>query len=162
MRDAQLCPGYEFDDDPARVDRDAVWTFLSEHAYWGRWRARADVERQLDAAWRVLGVYHGASGAMVGFARAVSDGVSLAYLADVYVLAGHRGHGLGTALVRGMVEDGPGAAFRWMLHTRDAHPLYAKFGFRAPDATYLERPGPGGPAAARVPDQSARQSLSQP
>jgi hypothetical protein len=40
-----------------------------------------------------------------------------------------------------MIEDGPGAGFRWCLHTRDAHGLYATFGFLPPDGRYLERPG---------------------
>ena len=132
---------YAFDDSPARIDRDAVWAFLDEQAYWGRWRGREVVDRQLDASWRVVGCYHRPTGAMVGFARAISDGVSLAYLADVFVLPQHRGHGLGTRLVQVMIDNGPGAHFRWMLHTNDAHGLYAKAGFRAPDHTYLERPG---------------------
>jgi GNAT superfamily N-acetyltransferase len=131
---------YEIDDDPARVDRDAVWEFLSQDAYWGKWRERPHFERQLDTSWRVVGVYRVADGALVGFARAVSDGVSLAYLADVYVLPSERGHGLGKELVRMMVEEGDGRQFRWMLHTDDAHGLYAQFGFRAPDHTFLERP----------------------
>jgi GNAT superfamily N-acetyltransferase len=136
--------GYEFDDDPARVDRETVWVFLSRDAYWGRWRGRDDVERQVHGAWRVVGAYHMATGAMVGFARAVSDGVAIAYLADVFVLSEHRGHGVGHALVAAMIEDGPGAGFRWMLHTADAHGLYAKLGFAAPDPTYLERPASSG------------------
>jgi hypothetical protein len=45
-----LHDGYEIDDDPARVDRDAVWEFLSTQAYWGRWRARADLETQVAVA----------------------------------------------------------------------------------------------------------------
>ena len=137
---------YELDDDPQRLDRDAIWAFLSEHAYWGRERGRADVERQLDSAWRVVGAY-GAAGRMAGFARAVSDGVSYAYLADVYVVAGARGEGLGTALVATMIDRGPGAGFRWCLHTRDAHGLYARFGFAPPDDRYLERPASFRPPA---------------
>jgi GNAT superfamily N-acetyltransferase len=132
--------GFEVDDDAERVDRDRVWAFLSTSAYWGRWRTRTDVERQLDTAWRVVGGYD-RRGAMVGFARAVSDGVAFAYLADLYVEPVARGGGLGVALVRAMVEQGPGAGFRWALHTADAHPLYQRFGFGPPDATYLERPG---------------------
>ena len=132
---------YELDDSPGRVDRDAVWAFLSTEAYWGRWRSRADVEAQLDSAWRVVGAYERATGALVGFARAVSDGVAFAYLADVYVLPEARGSGLGDALVRAMVEEGPGRRFRWMLHTGDAHGLYARLGFAAPDSTVMERPG---------------------
>ena len=135
---------FEIDDDPARVDRDAVWRFLSTEAYWGRSRSRADVEAQLDDAWRLVAAYD--DGATVGFARAVSDGVNFAYLADVYVEASARGAGLGTAIVRAMVDDGPGRAFRWTLFTNDAHGLYARFGFAAPDATAMVRPALEGPA----------------
>jgi GNAT superfamily N-acetyltransferase len=131
--------GFELDDDPARVDRDAVWRFLSTEAYWGRERRRADVEAQINTAWRIVAAYDG-GGATVGFARAVSDGVAFAYLADVYVDARARGTGLGTALVRTMVEDGPGRGFRWVLFTQDAHGLYTRFGFAAPDATAMVRP----------------------
>jgi GNAT superfamily N-acetyltransferase len=130
---------FETDDDRDRIDVDVVWAFLSEQAYWGRWRGRSHVEQQLAGAWRLVGAY--ADGRMVGFARAISDGVSIAYLADVFVVEEARGHGVGKALVRAMVDDGPGAEFRWMLHTADAHTMYERFGFRVPDDTYLERPG---------------------
>jgi len=98
------------------------------------------VQAQTDGAWRVVGAYQCTDGAMVGFARAVSDGVAVAYLADVFVGPAARGIGLGAALVEAMVERGPGRGFRWMLHTKDAHGLYRKFGFTAPPRTYLERP----------------------
>ena len=129
---------YEFDDDLRRVDVDAVWQFLSEQAYWGRWRTRQDVEQQIAGAWRVVGCYD-ETGSLVGFCRAVSDGVGLAYLADVFVLPEHRGEGIGQRLVDVMIEQGIGAKFRWLLHTADAHGLYEKFGFAAPDSTLLER-----------------------
>ncbi|MGW5052393.1 GNAT family N-acetyltransferase [Actinokineospora sp. NPDC004072] len=132
---------YELDDDPDRIDVDAVWAYLSTEPYWGRWRTREQFEAQLRGAWRVVGVYETATGAQVGFARAMSDGVGSAYLADVFVLERARGQGLGKALVHRMIEEGPGAQFRWMLHTNDAHGLYAGFGFAPPNKTYLERPG---------------------
>jgi len=131
--------GFEIDDDRARVDRDAVWRFLSTEAYWGRARDRAAVEAQIDGAWRVVGGYD-REGATVGFARAVSDGVAFAYLADVYVERSARGAGLATGLVRTMIEDGPGRGFRWILFTQGAHDLYARFGFGAPDDTAMVRP----------------------
>ena len=90
---------------------------------------------------RVVGVYDGATGRQVGFARAVSDGVNDAYLADVVVDPADRGRGVGTLLVRTMIDDGPGARFRWTLFTDDAHGLYAKFGFETPDRTAMVRPG---------------------
>ena len=131
---------YELDDDPGRIDRDAVWEFLSAEAYWGRDRTRAAFEAQLASAWRVVGVYESATGRQVGFARAISDGVAFGYLSDVYILVGARGAGLGKELLATMIDRGAGAAFRWTLHTSDAHDLYRKFGFAAPDARYMERP----------------------
>ena len=98
------------------------------------------MERQLDGAWRLVAAYDAGTGALVGFARAVSDGVAVAYLADVFVEEAHQGRGLGHALVRVMVDEGPGARLRWMLHTADAHGVYAAHGFGPPDASYLERP----------------------
>lgn len=132
---------YTLDDDPARLDLDAIWDYLSTQAYWHRWRTRAQVEAQVAGAWRVLGVYDDRTGDQVGFARALSDGICDAYLADVYVLPEHRGHGLGKALVARMVEEGPGADLRWWLFTADAHGLYTRFGFAAPDERALVRPG---------------------
>lgn len=140
---------FELDDDPNRVDVDTVWMFLSTQAYWGRWRDRSQVERQLAGSWRVVGAYRRDTGAMVGFARAISDGVALAYLADVFVLDEARGVGLGKALIHAMIEEGPGADFRWMLHTADAHGLYRRFGFHEPDASYLERAGKHAPINER-------------
>ena len=131
---------YQLDDDPARVDVDLVWDFLASEAYWNRDRTRAAFEQQLAGAWRVIGAYQAGSGRQAGFARAVSDGVGFAYLADVFVLREARGHGLGKELVATMIDRGPGAGFRWALHTADAHGLYRQFGFRPPDERYLERP----------------------
>ncbi len=129
---------YELDDDPDQVDAEAAVAFLTTQAYWARWRGAGDIKRQFAAAWRLVGAYD-RTGAMVGFARAFGDGGS-AYLADVYVLPEHRGAGLGQAVVRMMIEDGPGAGWRWMLHTSDAHGLYRQFGFARPSGRYLERP----------------------
>ena len=140
---------YEIDDDPARVDVAAAISFLTTEAYWGRWRGGEDIRRQIAAAWRVVGAYD-PSGAMVGFARAAGDEGS-AYLADVYVLPDHRGAGLGQAIVRAVIEDGPGSGWRWMLHTSDAHGLYRQFGFTRPSGRYMERAPQGAWAAPGSP-----------
>ena len=58
----------------------------------------------------------------------------------VYVLASHRGRGLGVELVRFAIEEGPLVSVpKWGLHTKDAHLLYERFGFGEPDGRYLER-----------------------
>jgi GNAT superfamily N-acetyltransferase len=129
--------GYELDDDPARIDVDAVHAFLTE-SYWAEGRSFETVERLVRGAQRVVGLYH--DGRQVGFCRAVSDDASVTYLADVYVLPEHRGRGLGVELVREMIDNGPFAARRWLLHTRDAHDLYRHFGFGPPGERLMERP----------------------
>lgn len=133
-----LGSGYELDDDPTRIDRDAVHRFLSGEAYWALGRTREVVDETLDTAARVVGLYH--EGKQIGFVRIVSDRHTVAYVADVYVLPGHRGRGLGVELFRFAVLEGPLVQIRkWGLHTRDAHELYRRFGFGDPDGRYMER-----------------------
>lgn len=131
---------YVLDDDPTRIQPDVVWAWLSTEAYWGRQRTRAGVDAQIAGAWRVVGAYRADTGEQVGFARAVSDGVNFAYLADVFVIAEHRGNGLGKRILDLMIDDGPGCDFRWTLFTGDAHGLYQQFGFGTPDTTAMVRP----------------------
>ncbi len=130
----------ELDDDPARIDVDAVVGFLTEESYWARGRPREVVEGLIRGAARVVGVYDGDR--QVGFARVVSDGYVIAYLADVYVLSEYRGRGLGAELVREAVENGPHARCTWVLHTHDAHGLYRRFGFGPPGGHLMERRRP--------------------
>ncbi|HEX3510815.1 MAG TPA: GNAT family N-acetyltransferase [Solirubrobacteraceae bacterium] len=138
-----LGDGFELDDDPARLDLDAIHAYIGGESYWGRGRSREMVERAVAGSTRVVGLYLGAE--QVGFARTVSDDATVGYLADVYVLAEHRGRGLGLALVREALDgEAPGAPareVRWMLHTADAQGLYAKLGFttQAPRYQLMER-----------------------
>ena len=132
-----LGDGYELDDDPARIDREAVHRYLSGESYWARGRSRKVQDELVDSAARVVGLYK--DGAQVGFTRTLSDGHAQSYLADVYVLGEHRGRGLGVELVRFSVDEGPFARTKWFLHTEDAHDLYRKFGFAEPGPKALER-----------------------
>jgi GNAT superfamily N-acetyltransferase len=132
-----LGDGYELDDDRARIDRDAVHRYLSEESYWAKGRSREIVDALVENAARVVGLYH--DGRQIGFSRTHSDGHTMSYLADVYVLEEHRGRGLGVELVRFSVDDGPLTKTRWYLHTADAHDLYRKFGFAKPSPRALER-----------------------
>jgi ribosomal protein S18 acetylase RimI-like enzyme len=101
-------------------------------------RARATVERLVTEAQRVVGLYDGQQ--QIGFARVFTDDASVAYLADVYILPDYRARGLGVELVRETIERGPYARRRWLLHTRDAHGLYRRFGFGEPSERVMERP----------------------
>lgn len=134
----ELPRGYELDDDPARVDVETVHRFLTEEAYWVPGRSRETIERLVHGSTRVIGLYLGER--LAGFARVISDGTSMAWLGDVFVLPEHRGHGLGAELVREAVEYPAHRDAYWYLNTRDAHTLYARFGFEAPGSGTMVRP----------------------
>jgi GNAT superfamily N-acetyltransferase len=143
----RLAGGFELDDDPARLDVAAVHEFISERSYWGRGRSRERVQGTIDGSRRIVGLYLGDE--QVGFARAITDGVTMGYLADVYVTEPHRGQGLGIELVREMIEGDGAPEVHWLLHTRDAQELYERLGFRNGPIRYplMERPRPSAPAA---------------
>jgi GNAT superfamily N-acetyltransferase len=129
--------GFELDDDRGRLDLEVVWRYLSEESYWGRGRSRDSVARSIERSFRVVGLYHGS--AQVGFARVVSDGATVAYLCDVFVLPVYQGAGLGKALVDEAVNGGGLEGVKWILHTEDAHDLYRRYGFSEPGPRTLER-----------------------
>jgi predicted N-acetyltransferase YhbS len=137
----EVAGGYELDDDRGRVDVDMVYRYLSEEAYWVRGRDRGTIERLVRESTRVIGVYLGDQ--QVGFARVISDGTSVAWLGDVFVLAEHRRKGLGEELVREAVQHPDHRDVQWFLSTRDAHALYAKFGFEAASDRTMVRPPRG-------------------
>ena len=112
------------DDDPGRIDVDAVYEYPSRDSYWARGRPREAVERSVcEAGRRVVGLYD--EDHQVGFARVLSDGIHVAHLCDVYVLKGYRGQGLGEEVVREAVDNGPRhRCSNWTLATEDAHGLY--------------------------------------
>ena len=122
-------PGaYEISTDPARLDVAAIHAYLTR-SYWSPGIPIGIVERALRHS-LCFGVYESAGGAQVGLARVVTDYATFAYLCDVYVLEEHRGHGLGKRMMREvMAHPALRGARRAMLATRDAHGLYAGFGF---------------------------------
>jgi GNAT superfamily N-acetyltransferase len=137
----ELPGGFELDDSAARIDVREVHRFLSSECYWAKGRPIEVQDRLIREASRVVGLYH--NNHQIGFARTVSDGVAIAYLADVYVLPQYRRRGFGAMIVRFSVDEGPFAHLRWVLHTVDAHGLYKKFGFAPPSARAMERQPPG-------------------
>jgi GNAT superfamily N-acetyltransferase len=118
---------YLISTDPGRLDIDAIFAYLSGESYWAKGRPRDQVVRGIENS-LPFGVYRGDE--QVGFARIVTDYATFAWLADVYVLEAHRGHGLGKALIEAVVEH-PAVAVvpRVVLATLDAHGLYEQYGF---------------------------------
>ncbi|MCA1630682.1 MAG: GNAT family N-acetyltransferase [Acidobacteria bacterium] len=119
---------YTISCDPARLDLEVVYAFLSGESYWAQGRSRERVERSV-ANSLPFGLYR--DGAQVGFARVVTDYATFAWLADVFVLDSVRGRGLGLWLVETILAHPQlRGVRRWLLATRDAQELYRRFGFR--------------------------------
>lgn len=118
---------FEVSSDPDRIDRDLVHSFLSRESYWALGITRETVERAIDGS-IPFGMYE--NGAQVGFARAVTDGVTFAWIADVFVVGSHRRRGLGRRLVEAVLDHPEIHGSRnVLLATADAHGLYARYGF---------------------------------
>lgn len=123
----------EISTDPARIDIGLVHRYLST-SYWAPGRSRAIVERSIQHS-LCFGAYHG--GQQVGFGRVVTDFAVFAYLADIFVVPEFQRRGIGKALVRAMMDHPELQGLQLMLlRTRDAHGLYAQFGFEP-----VSRPG---------------------
>ena len=119
---------YTISTDPDRLDATAIHAYLTR-SYWAQGVPRATVERAI-AHSLSFGLFHGDR--QVGFARVVTDRATFAYLADVYVLEDHRGRGLSKWLLEAVLAHADLQGLRrFLLATRDAHGLYARFGFQA-------------------------------
>jgi GNAT superfamily N-acetyltransferase len=133
---------YLISTDGSRLDIDLIHDFLSNKTYWAVGRTRGVVLRSI-ANSLSFGVYKGND--QVGFARVVTDYATFAWIADVFVLPEHRGHGLSKWLMEVMLSHPQLQGFRrWLLATKDAHTLYERFGFiplHRPER-WMERPDP--------------------
>ena len=130
---------FELSTDPARLDRALVHRFLCDQSYWASSVPREIVDRAIEHS-LCFGVYR--DGTQAAFARVVSDRATFAYLADVFVLPEWRADGLGQWMI-GVILRHPElqGLRRFLLATKDAHGLYARFGFAplANPARFLER-----------------------
>jgi GNAT superfamily N-acetyltransferase len=108
-------------------DFNVVHRYLSEVAYWSPGIAREKVERAARHS-IAFGLFY--RGVQIGYARAITDTVSFAYLADVFVLPERQGDGLGIWLMECVLAHPELQGLRKMLlTTSSAHTLYARFGF---------------------------------
>jgi len=140
---------YTIASDPDRLDLQAVHAYLTR-SYWAA-GIPEEVVRRAAANSLCFGVYFGERTAevQIGFARVITDRATFAYLADVYILEDHRGQGLATWLVEVILAHPELQGLRrFLLVTRDAQDLYARFGFRPPEepgqVMQIRRPNPYG------------------
>lgn len=146
--------GYLLSTDPGRLDHAAIHAALTG-SYWATGVSREVVDRSLDHSVAV-GAYHepdgpGGSLEQVGLMRVITDRATFAWVCDVYVLPEHQGRGVAQSMMA-LALDHPElqGLRRWLLATRDAHELYARFGFRLLDDVettrymiFRETPGHG-------------------
>lgn len=119
---------YEIRTELSDMDFDRIHPWLSADAYWAPGRTRDNVETAARNSLN-FGVFTG-SGEQVAYARVLTDRASFAWLCDVYVDRDHRGRGVGHRLLEAVVEQlEPMGLSRVLLATRDAHEVYARFGF---------------------------------
>jgi GNAT superfamily N-acetyltransferase len=118
--------GYTISTDPTRLQIDVIHGFLSNESYWGQGRLIETVRESI-ANSLCFGLYH--ENQQVGFARVVTDGVTFAWLCDVFILPDQRGKDLGKWLIQTVVSHPRLKNLRRMiLATRDAHGLYQEYG----------------------------------
>ena len=126
-----LPAGYSLVEGVANADFAAVHAMLVE-AYWCRGTSQERIEKAARGCSLVLNIFR--EGSQVAFARVVSDRTTFGWICDVIVHEGHRGKGLGKAMVKHALEHPDHQQFRrWVLATRDAHEVYAACGFEPLD-----------------------------
>jgi GNAT superfamily N-acetyltransferase len=114
--------------DPERVSLSQVHEWLRDEAYWAQGRSRDDVSTSVEHS-HLYGVVN-ADGETLACVRVITDEVTFAWICDVFVASSRRGEGLGTWMVREVVQYWSDSGVRrLLLATRDAHGVYAGVGF---------------------------------
>ena len=129
--------GYTISTDKSLLSVDRIMEFLDQ-TYWANGRSREKVETSIANSALCFGVYYRSE--QVGFARVVTDFVSIYWIGDVFIAEEHRGRGLGKRLVRAIVEAPELQGLAGILATRDAHGLYRQFGFESDPENLMRRP----------------------
>lgn len=122
---------YTISKNKSMLNVEAIHDYLCNKSYWAKGRSLKSVNKSIQNS-ICFGLYD-SSGKMLGFARVVSDKVVFAYLMDFFIFEEYQGHGLGTKLVKCIMEDKDLQVRLWFLATASAHGLYEKFGFTALD-----------------------------
>lgn len=134
MSDVTAGAGLTYTFDKAAMPFEAIHQYLGGESYWARGIPAETLRRAISHSICIAAMD---GDALAGFARVVSDHATYAYLCDVFVLPAYRGRGVSKQMMAVLASHPPLQGLRrWMLMTRDAHGLYAGFGFTAlADAT---------------------------
>jgi GNAT superfamily N-acetyltransferase len=135
---------YVLTDDPTRFDLEKICTLL-QATYWAGTRSRTVITTAIQHSvcigmlWRTE---------QIGFARAVTDRATFAWIADVIVAPEHRGSGLGKWMVGVLLEHPAVQTITQLLRTRDAHSLYEHFGFERAECMRRSQEAREGPESS--------------
>lgn len=125
---------FTISDEKNLLNKDYIHDYLSNKSYWAENIPEEIVAKSIEGSC-CFGIYHNEKqdlldGSQVGFARVITDKATFGYLADVFIDEAYRRRGLAHWLMEVVMSHPELQGFRgWMLTTRDAHSLYAKFGF---------------------------------
>lgn len=120
--------GYRLSNAPDAFDLARAHGWIAGESYWAG-DIPLEVFRRAAENSLTVGVF-APDGQMAGMARVVTDRATFAWIADVFVDQAHRGHGLGKRIMAYLLAHPDLQGLRRLhLATRDAHGLYAQFGF---------------------------------
>lgn len=113
--------------DKNKLQPEIIHHYLCNESYWAGGIPLAVVKKSIQHS-LCFGIYNQAD--QIGFARVISDFATYAYLGDVFILEQFRGRGLSKWLMKIIMSHPELQGLRrFVLATKDAHGLYAQFGF---------------------------------
>lgn len=113
-------------DEKSKLDVDSIHQFLCT-SYWAKDRSKETVITSVEQSF-TLGLFY--KERQIGFARAITDYCTFAYLCDVYVAEEFRKNGLGHFLMDCLFKHPGLSSVKWLLKTTNAQSLYQDFGFK--------------------------------
>jgi GNAT superfamily N-acetyltransferase len=122
-------------DDKTLLDEQVIFDFLT-NSYWATGRTVETIRKSIEGS-VCYGVYDGTK--QIGFARAITDGATFYYIADVFVLDAYRGRGIGKKLMESILNERIYDGLTGVLATQDAHGLYEQYGFVRDAERFMRR-----------------------
>lgn len=121
--------GYQFTDNKELMNIDIIHQFLSNESTWALGIPKSIVQKSIENSVCFAILYQDQ---LIAFARVITDKATFAHLVDVFVLARHRGKGLGRWLMEEILKSPDLKQLRrFTLTTSTANGLYKKLGFEA-------------------------------